>query len=160
MPRPVEMTAQQWRRPLRDYESHDNARIRDFFVYEAQTAALAAAATQTDSIQIQADADFIWQKATALFTDSVTAGTAVTAATRPLQNVLVQITDTGSNRQLFFNPVPIVNVFGTGELPFILPNPRLFMKTSTIQVDFTSVDSAAANVRLSFIGYKYYRYGQ
>ena len=148
------------REPMRQYEDRDAARIRDFFVYEAQATAIPIATNQTDTIQIQSDADFIWQKAT-YFSSDAAAAAAVTSATRNLPNLLVQITDTGSNRQLFFNPIPIVNVFGTGELPFILPNPRLFMKTSTIQVDFTSFEAAATpTVRLSFIGYKYYRVGR
>lgn len=142
---------------LRPYEDPQQARLRDFFVYEAQavTLAVVGGAPQTDTIQIQSDADFIWQKATY---ESDAAGAIVTQNTRNSPNVLIQITDTGSNRQLFFNPVPIVNVFGTGELPFILPNPRLFMKTSTIQIDFTSFEAVATpTIRLSFIGYKYYR---
>jgi hypothetical protein len=55
------------------------------------------------------------------------------------------------------NPIPIPSFFGTGQLPFILPNPRLFMRNSTIQVAFTSFDAAAVyNIRLAFIGYKVY----
>ena len=137
----------------REYE--DLQRNRDFFIYEAETVAIAAAGTDTDTIQIQADADFIWQKAVY---EADLAGVAQTESTRIVPNVLIQITDTGSNRQLFFNPVPIPNVFGMSGLPFILPNPRLFVKTSTIQIDFTSFEAAATpTIRLSFIGYKYYR---
>lgn len=145
---------------LREYEDQRTARLRDFFIYEAQatTLAILGGAPQTDTIQIQSDADFIWQKATY---ESDDAGAIVTQFTRNSPNVLIQITDTGSNRQLFFNPVPIINVFGTGALPFILPNPRLFMKTSTIQIDFTSFEAVATpTIRLSFIGYKFYRYSR
>jgi len=139
---------------LREYESE--SRKRDFFIYEAQTVTLGVGLSATDTIQIQADAHFILQKLTYLASDAP-AAVQTTDATRVIPNVLVQITDTGSNRQLFFNPVPISNVFGTGTLPFILPNPRLFMKTSTIQIDFTSFEVAATDtIRLSFIGYKFY----
>lgn len=141
---------------LRDYENPVSARRRDFFVYEAQATTLATGGVQTDTIQIQADAHFIWQKA-AFQADL--AGVALDAQTRVLPNVLIQITDTGSNRQLFFGPIPIVNIFGQGDLPFILPNPRLFMKTSTIQIDFTSFEAVSTpTIRLSFIGYKLYGY--
>ena len=140
----------------KQFEDERFARQRDFFVYEAETVAIATGANATDTIQIQADADFIWQKAAF---ESDIAGAAQTANTAVVPNVLIQITDTGSNRQLFFNPIPIVNVFGRGILPFILPNPRLFIKTSTIQIDFTSFEAAITpTVRLSFIGYKFYRY--
>lgn len=139
---------------LREFERKD--RRRDFFVYEAGVTAIAAGGTVTDTIQIQSDADFIWQKAT-YFADNAAAQQ--TDSSRVIPNCLIQITDAGSNRQLFFNPVPIPNVFGTGVLPFILPNPRLFLKSSTIQIDFTSFDAAATpDIRLSFIGYKLYRY--
>lgn len=138
------------------YEDERFARQRDFFVYEAFVDQIAPAGVAADTIQIQADADFIWQKSTYEADD---AGAAQTDATRVIPLVLIQITDTGSNRQLFFNPIPIVNVFGTGRVPFILPNPRLFIKTSTIQIDFTSFEAADdRSVRLSFIGYKFYRY--
>lgn len=141
----------------RKYEDERFARQRDFFVYEAQVVALPAiTGVATDTIQIQADADFIWQKAAY---EADLAGVAQTVTTAIVPNILIQITDTGSNRQLFFNPIPIVNVFGRGVLPFILPNPRLFIKTSTIQIDFTSFEAAVTpTVRLSFIGYKFYRY--
>lgn len=140
----------------KQFEDERFARQRDFFVYEAETVAIATGGVTADTIQIQADADFIWQKAAY---EADIAGAAQTANTRVVPNVLIQITDTGSNRQLFFNPIPIVNVFGIGALPFILPNPRLFIKTSTIQIDFTSFEAAVTpTVRLSFIGYKFYRY--
>jgi len=139
---------------LRDYENP--TRRRDFFVYEAQTLVLAAAGNAVDTVQIQADADFILQKLTY---ECDIAGATQTISTRTVPNVTVQITDTGSNRQLFQQPVPIPSIFGTGELPFILPNPRLFMKTSVIQVDFTSFEAAVTpSIRLAFIGYKFYRY--
>ena len=140
----------------KQFEDERFARQRDFFIYEAQTTAIGTGATTADTIQIQADADFIWQKASY---EADIAGAAQTANTRVIPNVLIQITDTGSNRQLFFNPVPIPNVFGIGILPFILPNPRLFIKTSTIQIDFTSFEAVdTPTIRLSFIGYKFYRY--
>lgn len=139
---------------IREYE--DLSRKRDFFVYTAQTIALPVAGNATATIQIQADADFILQK---LSYQADLAGVAQTDAGRIIPNASVQITDTGSNRQLFFTPVPISSIFGTGQLPFILPNPRLFIKTSVIQIDFTSFEAAVTpTIRLAFIGYKFYRY--
>lgn len=140
----------------REYEKTIGGRInRDFFVYTARADAIAVGGNETDTVQIQADADFILQKLT-YHTDL--AGALAIDSDRVIPNVSVQLTDTGSNRQLFFNPVPIPSIFGTGQLPFILPNPRLFRKTSVIQVDFTSFEAAATpNIQLAFIGYKYYR---
>lgn len=139
----------------RKYEIERFARNRDFFVYESEVVALATGATATDTIQIQSDAAFIWQKSAY---EADLAGVAQTVTTAIVPNILIQITDSGSNRQLFFNPIPLVNVFGRGVLPFILPNPRLFIKTSTIQIDYTSFEVAVTpTVRLSFIGYKFYQ---
>lgn len=129
-------------------------RRRDFYVYEAAVAAIAVAGSANDVINIEADSDFILQKLTY---HADIAGAAQTDATRVVPNVTIQITDTGSGRQLMNNPIPIPSIFGTGELPFILPNPRLFMRNSTIQVAFTSFEAAITpDVALAFVGYKIY----
>lgn len=143
----------------REYEvRYDGGRVnRDFFIYAANIETLAVGGTDTDTIRIQADADFILQKLTY---HADIAGALQVSADRVLPNVSVQLTDTGSNRQLFIEPIPIPSIFGSGQLPFILPNPRLIRKTSVLQVDFTSFEAVETpNIRLAFIGYKYYRLG-
>ena len=138
---------------LREYETVSSFR-RDFYVYEAAVNAIATGASANDSIQIEADSDFILQKLVQ-WTDN--AGVQQTAATRVIPNVTVQITDTGSGRQILNQPTPIGAIFGDGNLPFILPNPRLFMRNSTIQVAFTSFEVAATpDIFLGFVGYKIY----
>ena len=138
----------------KDFENPGNVRRRDFYTYEAAVNAIAVGANANDIINIEADADFILQKLT--FWADI-AGAAQTAATRVLPNVSVQITDTGSGRQLMSNPIPIPAIFGSGELPFILPNPRLFRRNSTIQIAFTSFEAAITpDILLCFIGYKIY----
>lgn len=127
---------------------------RDFYIYEAEALALASGASSNDVVNIEADSNFILQK---LAYQADIAAAAFTATTRPIPNVTVQIIDTGSGRQLMSNPIPIPSFFGTGELPFILPNPRLFMRNSSIQVAFTNFDAAVTyNIRLALIGYKVY----
>lgn len=129
-------------------------RRRDFFIYEAAVVAIATGASVNDVINIEADSDFILQKLTY---SADLAGVAQLESTRIVPNVTVQITDTGSGRQLMQNPIPIPSFFGSGELPFILPNPRLFMRNSTLQVAFTSFEAAATpDIELAFIGYKIY----
>lgn len=138
---------------MRNWEDVD-VRRRDFFVYTASVAALAVAASSNVTINIEADSDFILQKLTY---KSDIAGAAQTSGTQIVPNVTVQLTDTGSGRQLMSNPVAIPAIFGSGELPFILPNPRLFRKNTTIQVAFTSFEAAITpDVDLFFIGYKKY----
>jgi hypothetical protein len=137
----------------RPWENVGNRR-RDFYVYEAETIAIAVGASTNDTISIEADSDFILQKLT--YAADI-AGATQTESSRLVPNVLLQITDTGSGRQLMQDPIPIPSFFGVGMLPFILPNPRLFMRNSTIQVAFTSYEAAVTpDVRLAFIGYKVY----
>ncbi len=127
---------------------------RDFYTYEAEALLLAAGASANDVINIEADSNFILQKLSYI---ADIAAAAFTDSTRPIPLVNVQLIDTGSGRQLMQNPIPIPSMFGTGQLPFILPNPRLFMRNSTIQIAFTNFDAAITyNVRLAFIGYKVY----
>lgn len=141
------------RRAMRgQYDPNDTRDLKlDFYIYEAQATALAVGASTNDSVQIEADSDFILQKLTAQAIGS--AAGAVQA--NPL--CLIQITDTGSGRQMMSAPIPVLSFFGTGQLPFILPNPKKFMRNSTIQVAFTSYEpTLAITLRLAFIGYKIY----
>ncbi len=134
-------------------ESVDNVR-RDFYTYEAEALALAFGGSANDVINIEADSDFIMQK---LSFQADIAGAAFTDSTRVIPNISVQLVDTGSGRQLMQNPIPIPSMFGWGELPFVLDNPRKFLRNSTIQVAFTNFDAAVTyNIRLAFIGYKIY----
>jgi len=137
-------------------------RRRDLYVYEAQCLSLALSASVTDIIQIEADSSFILQKLAYFPTPQVFGAIAASTlglveSQRLLPPVAIVITDTGSGRQLMPAPIPIPSLFGSGALPFILPNPRLFMRNSTIQVTFTNLDTTNAwTVRLAFIGYKVY----
>ena len=134
-------------------EQIDNVR-RDFFTYESEALALAPAASANDIINIEADSDFILQKLT--FEADIAAATQ-TDSTRVVPLVTVQLIDSGSGRQMMQNPIPIPSIFGTGQLPLILPNPRKFLRNTTIQVAYTNFSAATTyNVRLAFIGYKIY----
>jgi len=160
------LTQQEWTKIQRmigaaavraDHEAVDDVR-RDFYVYGSSAGStvtpLAAGASSSDIINIEADSDFILQK---LSYEADIAGAAFTDSSRPIPNVNVQLIDSGSGRQLMQNPLPIPSIFGTGELPFILSNPRFFAKNSTIQVAYTNFDAAIGySIRLSFIGYKIY----
>jgi hypothetical protein len=127
---------------------------KDFFVYENDISALAAAASVTSNLQILADADFFLVKM-AFFADI--AGAVETDSTRVIPLVTIQVTDTGSGRQLFSGAVPIPSIFGTGQIPFILPIVRKFAANSTIQLAYTNFSAATTyNIRTSFIGWKEY----
>lgn len=134
-------------------ESVDSVR-RDFYIYEAEALGIVAGTSANDVINIEADSDFILQKL-AFETDILAA--AYTVFTEPLPLISIQIIDTGSGRQLMQNPIPVGSMMGSGKLPFILPNPRKFLRNSTMQIAFTNFDAAVTyNIRLAFIGYKIY----
>lgn len=120
---------------------------RDFFTYEVDfTSVLAASASTTGSFTIQADSDFLWNKATFVQT-----GTSIGAS------ILIQ--DTGSGRNLMNQAVPVANIFGTGTLPFILPRQRIFVARAVVNITVTNLDAAntITSLRLSFIGEKGFR---
>lgn len=129
--------------------------IKDFYIYEEDFAALAAGTSQTGNINIQADSDFVVQKLT-YFADVAAAGQTESTRVVPLANVA--ITDSGSGRQLMEEAVSVPSLFGTGEIPFILPQPKLFLARSTINIVVSNFDAAQSyNLNLSFIGYKVFR---
>lgn len=129
-----------------------------FTVYELDFAALAAGATANGAIQIQADSAFRWTKSS--YSANIAAA-AFTANSRPIPNVTILVTDTGSGRQLFNTAVPIPNIMGEGDLPFILPRDYIFEPRSSMSVSVSNYDAAVTyNLRLSFIGTKIFNYGR
>lgn len=129
----------------------------DYFAYEIDFLSLAAGASATGSIQIQADSAFKWTKAAYYAT---IANAAFVLNTIPIPSVTVQLVDTGSGRNLFSAAVPVPSVFGRGELPFILPMARVFQPRSAINVQVANFDAAVTyNLRLTFIGTKIFEGG-
>lgn len=129
--------------------------IKDFYVYEEDFFTLVAGASKTGSVNVQADSDFVLQKLT--YSADINGG-AVTDSSRVIPLVTVQITDTGSGRNVMETAVPVTNVFGSGEIPFILPQPKLFLARSTISISVANYSSNTTyNLRLSLIGHKIFR---
>ena len=119
---------------------------RDFFTYEVDfTSVIAISASAVGQFNIQADSDFLWSK----FTYNLQ-GTSFGAS------ILIQ--DTGSGRNLMNSAVPLINLAGTGSLPFILPRQRGFRANAVINITVTNLDSTAdhtiTGLYLSFIGEK------
>lgn len=125
--------------------------IKDFYIYQQNFLELPPGGSSVGNINIQADSDFVLQKLTYFG--------GVNNNIRIVPNVNVQITDSGSGRNLFEESVPVAALFGSGELPFILPTPKLFPARSTIQISAANSSTATANLQLSFIGYKAFRKG-
>jgi hypothetical protein len=134
-------------------ESHIR-NLRAFYSYSLTFTAVAPGATATDSFNIEANSDFIWTKAT-YFADIAAA--AQTDGTRVVPLTTLELIDTGSAYQLFSEPQPIPNVFGTGRIPFLVNPAYRFAKNATMRGVLVNFDAAATyNVRLSFIGYRDY----
>lgn len=128
---------------------------KDFFVYNIDYPSIAAGASASGSINVQADSDFQVQKLTYI---ADLAGGAQTDSSRVVPLLTVLITDSGSGRQLMDRAVPITAIFGTGQIPFILPQPKIFIARSTVTVSVANYSAATAYlVRLSFIGTKIFR---
>lgn len=135
---------------------NDMYQAYDFFVYSASAVALAAGASQTVNFTIQAEADFMLSKMT-MFAD--VAAAAQTESTKIVPLVSILISDTGSGRNLMDTNVAIPNIFGYGDLPFILPRQRIFVANSVVNVTFTNFSAATTyNLKLSFIGEKAFKY--
>lgn len=130
---------------------------RDFFVYAVSFASLASGGSANGAIQIQADSDFELQKLS-FFADEALA--AQEQATRVLPLVTLQMTDTGTGRQIFSTDVPIPAIMGDGQIPFILPTTKMFSANSSVSIAVSNYSAATTyNLRLLLIGSKVFRYG-
>ena len=132
------------------------AMFEDFYVYQASFLPLTASGTGTDNINIQADSDFVVQKMTYVATIS---NAIQTDSSRVLPLVTIQVTDSGSGRDMFAEAVPVTAIMGDGNLPFILPKPKLYASRSSIIVNVSNLTSTAYNLYIAFIGYKVFRKG-
>lgn len=104
------------------------------------------------NVPIQADADFLILNQT-YSVNSLNA--AATRATTPVPLVSVTLIDTGSGYQWMDSPVDVDEIFGNGQFPYVLPNPKLMVAKSTLQVLASNHDAAAGyNLRLAFNGVK------
>lgn len=130
---------------------------KEFNCYQVDFASLTAGDSGSTSVNIQAEADFLLEKLT-YFAD-IAAG-AQTDSARIVPLVTVLITDSGTKRQIMSSAVPVPALFGTGEIPFILPQPKKFAARSSILIQVSNFSAATTyNLRLSFIGTDIYYAG-
>jgi len=133
--------------------------IEDWWIENVTVLALAQNGVANANIQVQADSAFKMMK---LGIVADIAGAALTEATRVVPLVTLQITDTGSGRNLFSNAVALGAFFGNGPLPHIMPIPRLFLPRSNIALQFTNYSGGGGttyNLRLAFEGTKVFKMG-
>lgn len=127
------------------------------FVTGGTPGPIASGASATFNINIQKDANF---KILAAAYECDIAGAPQVDSTRQLALATVLLTDTGSGRAFMDRPVPITSLFGTGELPFPWPSPKIMKALSTLQVQVFNFDAVNdIDLRLNFIGNKEYALG-
>lgn len=128
--------------------------VRVPFSINANSGIVAPAGTSTINIAIDAAAPFLIVNQTYAANN---AAAAQTSGTFIYPNWTVLLTDTGSNRQLMDVDTPITNIFGNGQFPYVLPEPKLMQANSILQCKFTSFEAAVSlSVRLTFSGYRLY----
>lgn len=127
--------------------------LRDHYIYPALFGSLAFGASATVNINIETDAPFVCVKLTA---SADIAGAVQTANSRVLPLCNLSVTDGGSGRNLQSQPVPLMELTGDGQLPFVLPIPRRFAQNATINLTLDNVSAATTydNLTVSLIGYK------
>lgn len=134
------------------------AEKKDYFTYAVTLASIAGGGAQAQaSINFEADTEFTVVK---MAYSADIAGAAQTDSSRVIPLVTVQITDSGSGRNLQNSPIPIHTICGEGGLPMVLPIPRTFAPNSTLTFTFTNESAATtyANLRVVLIGYKTFKY--
>ena len=120
----------------------------DFFTYIFNVSSIAASASSTVTKQLDTDAAFEWVKATYMADIS---GAVQTTSSQVIPLVTVQITDGGTNRQLYSSPVPMSTVAGPTGLPFIMPDSKVFAPGATIVCNFANYSNATTYSNLYFI---------
>lgn len=128
-------------------------RKKDFFVYNIRFNTIGAGGTATLTANVQNDSDFVWVQGVMTVTNA--AFTGFTAATSV--PMLVTLLDSASGVQLSDSATHVSNVFGTSQLPFVLPYPKIFRKGGQISAQLQNQDGGNAYVvNLSFVGFKVY----
>ncbi len=117
------------------------------FVYAADFLPLLGNTTLLDQVTIDMENDFLLCMQT--FAAFSTGGVAQTAP-----NVLVKLTADVAARQLMSGQVHLINVFGTGERPYLYYEPLELPAKSSMSVEADSETATDLNLRLSFIGVK------
>lgn len=121
------------------------------FTYTMIFTSVASLATATANLLIDAASDFLIVSQAVAAVDDVTTLAVASAA-------LIQINDSGSSSNLFNAPIPLTNAFGTAQLPFLLPMPRLFSANSTITGTLNNKTTAnATTFFLTFQGMKIWK---
>lgn len=122
------------------------------FSYVMSFASLASkSVNNVGTLQIQADSDF-------LVVETAYAAIDQTTVLDVAADGLIQLTDSGSGSNLFSSAIPLSTWFGTAQLPFLLPQPKLLSANATITGSLsTNTLANATSFYLAFHGMKVYK---
>lgn len=129
------------------------------YTYNLTFTGLAPAASATQIITINSNADFVL---TGMAHHANVAAAAQNAGTKTVPLIRASIVDTGSQRPFFNTATDLENVSRNinGDGP-ALPFPRWLAGNTSIQVQLTNYDAAATyGVDLSFVGVSVRRYSE
>jgi hypothetical protein len=129
---------------------------RNFFVYESDSLTnvpvFNAGTGLTLTFNVAGDSDFFWTKFSA---HAVVGGAGTVRTLDQLPEVTMLLVNTTTGRQYSSSAVPLANIAGTAQLPFILPQVTMWQRKSTIQINLQNVGNQNySNLFLSFLGIK------
>jgi len=129
--------------------------VRSFFTYVINFLLVAPAGAPSASIRFDSGSDFLWIKST--YQADIAAAVQTDSTRQLAANVDVQLQSSGSDKNLLSAFTPIQSIFGTGQMPFVLPFPQRMARNSELTVSLVSREAATTyNIRLAFIGWKDY----
>lgn len=120
----------------------------DYFVYNANVAAVVQNTATQMMILTQSDSDFV-------LTNISGAGIAAAAPT-PRTPATLQITDTGTGKTFFNQATLFEQICGLGGFSFTLPTPRVIMPNTKLLIDLLNLGVANVDIWLSLIGARIY----
>jgi len=141
---------------LPEYQRNPDGSLKEeLFAYVVTTPALVRLVETPVGLRIDNDADFIWERASYFAPDTLVAKTEDDEIV-PL--VTIRIIDPLSQRALMSSEVPLTSIFGMGEYPFYLPEPKRIPASATLQMFLTGFQAVGVGtypaLRLEFTGIK------
>ena len=127
-------------------------RAMDTFTYNVQILPVLASSSNTGTVTINNDADFLWVSTAGVVTetDNVTFLTDVPAT--------VLVTDNGAGRTLSDVAVAWNNYIGTAQNPVYLDYPKYLARATSITIQYNNLAATDYNVRIALRGFKIFTY--
>ena len=141
---------------------HFNRPSTEEFGYTITFSTLTFGTTQTESLQIQSDSDFLLcQTSVSAQTTALLGSSLNYVEGERFAGIVCQIADGATQVPLSNEFVPISSLFGTGKQPRVLPQKRLIQRNSvlifTLANLYTSSDGTMDSVIITLQGEKIYR---